>query len=87
MNDTILADNYLLELQRQWHEQDEGALLIHALSFLEFKSLLQKERVNKEWWQLKTFERSFLIYVHQKRALVSLPADPPGSQVSGALQN
>jgi hypothetical protein len=25
MNDSILADNYLLELQRQWKEQDEGA--------------------------------------------------------------
>jgi hypothetical protein len=37
MNDTILADNYLLELQRQWQEQDEGALLMYALSLLMFK--------------------------------------------------
>jgi surface protein len=52
MNDTILADNYRLELQRMWQEQDERALLIYALSFLEFKSLLQKEIVNKTWRQL-----------------------------------
>jgi hypothetical protein len=37
MNDTILADNYLLEFQRQWQEQVEGALLMYALSFLMFK--------------------------------------------------
>jgi surface protein len=52
MNDTILADSYLLELQQQWQEQDEGALLIHALSYLEIEKLLQKERVNKTWRQL-----------------------------------
>jgi hypothetical protein len=52
MNDTILADNCLLELLRQWQEQDEGALLMYALSFLDVISLLQKEIVNKTWRQL-----------------------------------
>jgi hypothetical protein len=33
MNDTISADNFLLELQRQWQEQDEEALLMYVLSF------------------------------------------------------
>jgi hypothetical protein len=52
MNDTILADNYLQELQRQWQEQDTGALLMYALSFLDVKSLFQKEIVSKTWRQL-----------------------------------
>jgi hypothetical protein len=54
MNDTtgIWVDSYLQKLQRRWQEQDEGALLMYALSFLDFKSLLQKERVNKTWRQL-----------------------------------
>jgi surface protein len=52
MNDTILADNCLQELLRQWQEQDEGALLMYALSFLDVKTLLQKEIVSKTWRKL-----------------------------------
>jgi hypothetical protein len=51
MNDTFLADNYLLELQRQWQEQDEGVLLMYDLSFLDVTTLLQKDRVNNTWRQ------------------------------------
>jgi hypothetical protein len=32
-----------------------------------------------------TTKEIFLNRLHQQRALVSLPADPPGSQVSGAV--
>jgi hypothetical protein len=52
MDDTILAYTYLLELQRKWQKQDEGALMMYALSFLEVKSLVEKENVNKTWPQL-----------------------------------
>jgi hypothetical protein len=49
MDNVNMANNYLQELQRQWLEQDDGALLMYALSFLDVKTLLQKLTVNKAW--------------------------------------
>jgi hypothetical protein len=49
MNNNIVADKHLQDLQRQFQHQDEGALLMYALSFLDVKILLQKETVNKTW--------------------------------------
>jgi surface protein len=39
-------------LYHQWLNHDDGVLVVHALSFLDVKSLLQKERVNKTWRKL-----------------------------------
>jgi hypothetical protein len=47
-----MANNYLQELRRQLQNQDDGALIMSALSFLGVKTLLQKETVNKAWWKL-----------------------------------
>jgi hypothetical protein len=52
MVSVIVADNCLKELQKQWQHQDEGALLLLALSFLDVKNLLQSESVNKRWRKL-----------------------------------
>jgi transposase len=52
MNNNIVANDHLQELLSQWQHQDEGALLLYALSFLDFKTLLQKETVNKTWRKL-----------------------------------
>jgi hypothetical protein len=53
----IVTDN-LSALHQQWLDQDEGALVMHVLSFLDVKSLVQQERVNKTWRKLclKTIE-------------------------------
>ena len=40
------------ELYEQWLYQDEGALLLYTLSFLDVKTLLQKMKVNKTWRDL-----------------------------------
>jgi hypothetical protein len=39
-------------LDQQWHNQDDGALLMYAFSFLDVKTLLLKESVNKTWQKL-----------------------------------
>jgi surface protein len=52
MNNKIVANVHLQELLSQWQHQDEGALFMHALSFLDVKTLLQKETVNKRWRKL-----------------------------------
>jgi hypothetical protein len=43
---------------QQWFNHDDGILVVHTLSFLDVKSLLQKERVNKTWRKLcrKTYK-------------------------------
>jgi surface protein len=52
MVSVIVADSCLQELQRQWQHQDDGALLICTLSFLDVKALVQKETINKRWRKL-----------------------------------
>jgi Mycoplasma protein of unknown function, DUF285 len=47
-----VVDGHLQELRQQWFHQDEGALVVHALSFLDVKILLQMECFNKTWRQL-----------------------------------
>jgi surface protein len=49
MNNNIVADNHLQELQRQWEDLDDGALLVYALSFFELTTLLPVRVVNKTW--------------------------------------
>jgi surface protein len=39
-------------IQQQWFQQEEGALVMYALSFLDVKTLLQKETVSKPWRRL-----------------------------------
>jgi hypothetical protein len=36
----------------QWFHQEEGALVVYAFSFLDVKTLLQKETVSKTWRKL-----------------------------------
>jgi surface protein len=50
MNAVVIDD--LQALHQQWLHQDESALVMHVLSFLDVKHLLQKERVNKTWRKL-----------------------------------
>jgi hypothetical protein len=38
--------------QEQWFHHEEDSLMIYALSFLDVKSLLQKETVSKTWRKL-----------------------------------
>jgi surface protein len=40
------------ELYEQWFHHDGGVFLVYTLSFLDVKTLLQKEKVNKTWRQL-----------------------------------
>jgi hypothetical protein len=40
------------ELRQQWLNQDEGGLLVYTLSFLDVKTLLQKELISKAWRHL-----------------------------------
>jgi surface protein len=42
----------LFSNQQLWFEQEEDSLMIFALSFLDVKSLLQKEMVSKTWRKL-----------------------------------
>jgi hypothetical protein len=39
----------LQESYQEWLHHDEGAMVAYSLSFLDFKSLVQQERVNKTW--------------------------------------
>jgi hypothetical protein len=48
----IVVNENLQALHQQWLHQDEGALVMHVLSFLDFKLLMQLERVNKTWRKL-----------------------------------
>jgi hypothetical protein len=41
-----------MESYRQWLHLDERTLVVYALSFLDVKTLLQKETVNKTWRNL-----------------------------------
>jgi surface protein len=43
------VDENLMELHQRWFHHDEGALVMYTLSFLDLKTLLQKEKVNKIW--------------------------------------
>jgi surface protein len=47
----VMVDS-VQEAYQQWLHHDEGVLFLHALSFLDIKTLLQKERVNKTWRKL-----------------------------------
>jgi hypothetical protein len=47
----VVIDN-LQALHQQWFHQDEGALVMHVLSFLDVKTLVQNERVSKAWRKL-----------------------------------
>jgi surface protein len=49
--DIVMVDS-VQEAYQQWLNHDEGVLVVHALSFLDIKTLLQKERVNKTWRKL-----------------------------------
>jgi surface protein len=49
--DIVVSDNLQL-LYQQWLHHDDGVLVVHALSFLNVKKLLQKERVDKTWRKL-----------------------------------
>jgi surface protein len=52
MVSAVVADRCLQELQQQWQNQEDGALLMYALSILDVKTLIQKETVNKTWRKL-----------------------------------
>jgi hypothetical protein len=43
----VVNENPLELLYQQWSREDEGALLLNVLSFLDVKTLLQKSSVNK----------------------------------------
>jgi surface protein len=47
-----VTDNPQIVYQKQWLHHDEGALVVYALSFLDVKTLLQMEIVNKTWRNL-----------------------------------
>jgi hypothetical protein len=47
--DDVMTDNNLQELYQQWQEHDEGVLFVYTLSFLDVKTLLQRQKVNKTW--------------------------------------
>jgi hypothetical protein len=49
--DIVVSDNLQL-LYQQWLHHDEGFLVVQALSFLDVKTLLQNERVDKTWRKL-----------------------------------
>jgi hypothetical protein len=53
-SEIIVADdnNTLNHQMEQWLQQEEGALMVYALSFLDVKTLLQKETVSKTWRKL-----------------------------------
>jgi surface protein len=51
-NNINMANDHLQELRQQWQELDEGAFLMYTLSYLDVKTLLQKERVNMTWRKL-----------------------------------
>jgi hypothetical protein len=38
--------------QEQWFQQEDGVLVVYALSFLNVKTLLQRETVSKRWRKL-----------------------------------
>jgi hypothetical protein len=43
----IIPTTTTIHSQQQWLQQEEGTLVMYALSFLDVKTLLQKESVNK----------------------------------------
>jgi hypothetical protein len=47
----VTSDN-LQALYEQWLHHDEGVLAVYTLSFLDVKTLSQKELVNKNWQNL-----------------------------------
>jgi surface protein len=53
----MVTDN-VQESYQEWLHHDDGTLVVHAFSFLDVKSLVQQERVNKTWRKLcrKTIE-------------------------------
>jgi surface protein len=50
----LMVTDDLQALHQQWLHHDDGAMVVYALSFLDVKHLLQKERVNKTWRKLCT---------------------------------
>jgi hypothetical protein len=48
-NNSAATTMHQQEQEQQWFHHEEDSLMIYALSFVDVKSLLQKETVSKTW--------------------------------------